>query len=1072
MKQSKFFNICRQTTLVCFEITAVILLLSVLAIGFLYWRVTTGPVKLDFAIKHIEKALEDPSTGYSVKLGGVALEWGGLSEPLELELKDVALQDKGTTVLNVDKVDLGLSARALASGRIAPIRIILSEPVVKLIRGKDNSFSLSIQPETAAEENAPDTKNDDTAIVDIINMLSQPQDEIDPRSPIKQLELVMINNAKAVIEDHVLDVTWFLPGMNLNFARANVGLEANVEVSLPTTSHQKSDIQLSLLYDRDKKHFMLGSQIENFNPDFLAKKFEDLAFLNNFKMNLNGEIQAIITEDFELLQAEIALGSKEGSLYLDGIYDDKLSYSDAIINAEYNQVLGKLNIKKLGVNIEGLPVSIASDLSFTTGFAEISGPIEITADSLKAAHIDTLWPTPLEGEGAEEWAVHRLEDADMSDLVVTMDFKAAQENGEWVADVTNIIGDVSATNIDLNYHATLLPIRDGQADIHYENDTLRFDIGETQIGSMTIDKGIVTIENVSKAQDGMVTILADLSGSIKNLFEYIAEDPIGVTAEDMDIDLEAVKGNAEFELSVTFPTLKSILEDELVVKADGHLIDVTLPGIVKGMTLTSPQLSFGVKGGAALLAGKGQIDGKDVDFDWIEYFNPGDKDFASKVKAKFIADKAIREKFGIGIEDWLSGDVFVDLTYTEFNKNRSLIELTGDLKKATLLVGPFDYQSPPEQEGTVSCQVEFGPEKTLKQVKNLKIETPTLKVEDASLLFTQYKNEPFLMQGEFPNFTLEDNALSLNFQREINGLIKLDLKGPFLDARPFLTEKGERSKNYESPRIEASVNVERMRTSPGRIIDQARLYMKLAANGLPEQLEMDAQIGEGDFYLRFKPIEGGLMSMDLQADDTGATLKAFNIYDNALGGQLVLKGTSRSAANPYLLEGKSKITNIRVADAPVLAQIVNALTLTSIPELLNNEGIVFSTMKANFEWAIRTDGDLYIIHRGRTSGASLGLTFEGSINKRSNQTDISGTVVPVSMFNQLLSNIPLVGDILTGGRDGAIFAATYSIKGPLKTPTVTVNPLAALTPGILRKLFFEDSSPGEDIDDDEFFTKE
>lgn len=1055
----KIFKICKHTTLICFEITAVIFLLSLIGIGFLYWRVTSGPVSLDFATSYIEKALDDPSTGYSVQLGSVSLEWGGLSEPLELELSDVAVKENQTTVLNIGKVGLGLSAKALATGQIVPVRVILNEPVMRLIRGADNGFKISLQSEAREDSPPSDTNEDASPFMDMINILSQPANNIDQSSPLRKLELVDVNNAKVVIEDHTLNITWFLPGMNIGFARASSGLEAEASVKLPTGSHQNADISLSIVYERDKEQFRFGTSIQNFDPDFLTRKFDDLAFLKNYRFNLNGDIQAIVSTNFEVLQAHVNLKSDEGTVFIDGIYDDKLDYRDFVIDADYNQITESLDVKNLGLTIAGVPLAISSQLSITPDFNTIKGPAEIKVSSMSAQDIETLWPAPLEGEGAEEWAVKRLVNADLKNLKLTMDLDLQNGESGWLTDVTNIIGDVSATNIDLDYHDSLLPIRDGGAEIHYENDTLRFDLSKTKIGDMYIDDGIVTIENVSVAKDGMVTIAANMSGALSDLFSYIEKEPIGVTADDLNIDQENLAGRSAFKLKVTFPTLKSILEEELIVKADGHLFDVKLPGIIKDLTLESPKLALGIEGGAATLSGDGQMSGRDVTFDWLQYFNPDEEEFSAKINAKFVADNMLRHKFGIALDDWMAGPVPVDLSYTEFPSGHSKIVLSGKLKDSLLMVGPFDYQKPKGQEGTISCEVLFNPGNILDQVTSLHVETDKLKVENGTLSFTQFKDEPFLMQGQLPNFTLEDNDLSLNFRRETNNLLKISLKGPFLDARPFLKEKGQGSAPYDGPPIEASVDVERMRTSSGRIIDQSKLYVRLSDRGMPQQLEMDAKVGEGDLYLRLKPDSRGLLSMHLEADDTGAMLKAFNLYDSAIGGSLLLQGISRSAANPYLLSGTVKVDNMRVTDAPILAQILNALTLASLPELLNNEGLEFSTMEAEFDWSIRPEGDLYLIQHGKTSGSSLGLTFEGSIDKKSGQMDIDGTVVPVSMFNQLLSGIPLVGDILTGGRDGAIFAATYSIEGPTKSPTVTVNPLAALTPGILRKLFFEDHTP-------------
>jgi hypothetical protein len=49
--------------------------------------------------------------------------------------------------------------------------------------------------------------------------------------------------------------------------------------------------------------------------------------------------------------------------------------------------------------------------------------------------------------------------------------------------------------------------------------------------------------------------------------------------------------------------------------------------------------------------------------------------------------------------------------------------------------------------------------------------------------------------------------------------------------------------------------------------------------------------------------------------------------------------------------------------------------------------------------------------------------------------------------------VPLVGRLFSPEAGGGLFAATYRVQGPLDEPTVTVNPLAALTPGFLRGLF-------------------
>ena len=53
----------------------------------------------------------------------------------------------------------------------------------------------------------------------------------------------------------------------------------------------------------------------------------------------------------------------------------------------------------------------------------------------------------------------------------------------------------------------------------------------------------------------------------------------------------------------------------------------------------------------------------------------------------------------------------------------------------------------------------------------------------------------------------------------------------------------------------------------------------------------------------------------------------------------------------------------------------------------------------------------------------------------------------------MLGNVPVIGDLLVSRRGEGVFGMTYSINGPAAQPRVGVNPVSALTPGILRRIF-------------------
>ncbi len=97
---------------------------------------------------------------------------------------------------------------------------------------------------------------------------------------------------------------------------------------------------------------------------------------------------------------------------------------------------------------------------------------------------------------------------------------------------------------------------------------------------------------------------------------------------------------------------------------------------------------------------------------------------------------------------------------------------------------------------------------------------------------------------------------------------------------------------------------------------------------------------------------------------------------------------------------------------------------------------------------------LFQMKDGKAVGPSLGVTIEhGAINRVNGIVDVRGTVVPSYTLNTVLDNVPILGEVLTGGEGKGVFAAGYHVKGHYPDGIeVKVNPLTMLTPGFLRGL--------------------
>lgn len=116
-------------------------------------------------------------------------------------------------------------------------------------------------------------------------------------------------------------------------------------------------------------------------------------------------------------------------------------------------------------------------------------------------------------------------------------------------------------------------------------------------------------------------------------------------------------------------------------------------------------------------------------------------------------------------------------------------------------------------------------------------------------------------------------------------------------------------------------------------------------------------------------------------------------------------------------------------------------------------GIGFSRLRAEFIWQ---NGQL-TIRDGILQGPHLGGTIEGDIDYPGNQVRIRGTFVPLDGLNNMFGQVPVHG----GGSNEGLFGVTYELAGTPGQPVFRVNPISAMAPGVLRKIFEVKKNPND-----------
>ena len=187
----------------------------------------------------------------------------------------------------------------------------------------------------------------------------------------------------------------------------------------------------------------------------------------------------------------------------------------------------------------------------------------------------------------------------------------------------------------------------------------------------------------------------------------------------------------------------------------------------------------------------------------------------------------------------------------------------------------------------------------------------------------------------------------------------------------------------------------------------------------------------------------------VRSRDAGAVARTFGIYDNAVGGELLMRAVVHDDRPGAPVRGTVRIEDYRVINAPTLARLLTIATLTGILGELRGKGIRFS----RFEMPFTLEENILTIRDARTSGFTVGVNAEGTVDLDTDRVDMSGTIVPAYTFNTLIDAIPVLGELLTGGEGEGLFAATYEVGGTTAEPDIKVNPLSVLAPNFLRELF-------------------
>jgi hypothetical protein len=181
----------------------------------------------------------------------------------------------------------------------------------------------------------------------------------------------------------------------------------------------------------------------------------------------------------------------------------------------------------------------------------------------------------------------------------------------------------------------------------------------------------------------------------------------------------------------------------------------------------------------------------------------------------------------------------------------------------------------------------------------------------------------------------------------------------------------------------------------------------------------------------------------IETSDAGSLLRFTDTYAKMFGGQMwVAMDAPTPDSAPQ--EGLLNISDFTIKGESGLDRVVAQSSSNGAPS-----GVSFSRLRAEFT---KQTGQLRI-KDGVVRGPAVGATVEGAIDYNANQVRMSGTFVPMYGLNNMFGQIPIVGLVLGGGSNEGLIGVTYEVVGTPGSPVLRVNPISAMAPGVLRKIF-------------------
>jgi hypothetical protein len=707
---------------------------------------------------------------------------------------------------------------------------------------------------------------------------------------------------------------------------------------------------------------------------------------------------------------------------------------------------GRIALERFVIRAGGAEASAEGEIS------DIGGSVQARLDgkigAMSVGLFKTLWPSWLAPQ-SRIWAAQKLTHGEVNGGSFKIMRAGAKVQDGWTP-----VGDDDRFTLALEGSNLRLAAMDGwpalevpRALLRVENTTVEISVPEAvqaaADGRKLTLKGTFSADiDESLARHGRLALKAQ--GPLSLALDILQHEAPGAL-KDAGVSLTGSEGTVEGNLIIDVPLEPQPQLQKAAVEGRLRIGDAKVPKVLGGRDIQGINVDVEISPSAFEAKGKFMVGNVPATLTWQHVYGaPVEKQPPLRIAA--VLYETERTDLGLDINDLVRGEVSVEVAVTQDATGEHNVHMRAGLANAELVLESLGWRKPVGRRAVLELDIVKGTAGYPLELRNFRLDGDGI----ALVGWMGMGEDMRAREYRFPQFSLD---VVSNF--EARGKLRADnvwevtAKGPTFDGKDLFksfffvpNEKANKDRPGLDLRAEFDTVIGFFETSARSV----RLSMQKRANKL-NQLDMRASLAGGkQLEAVVRPEPGRPRTLIAKSNDAGQVFKLVGFLPHALGGDMHLEVN---------IDGKGLAERTGVLSARSFYLLGDAVSVEGPPgpkgrkRGVVREKIEFDSLRVPFS----VGAGQFVMNNSAIKGPLMSATMSGRIDFRTRKVHLTGTFTPLAAVNQMFSDVPILGDLLTGPNREGVFAWNFGVQGGLENPEIIVNPFSGLAPSFTREMF-------------------